>query len=138
MKRKKTKADKKRDRKWYLKNRNRLLIEQKRLYRRWKKLLGPKRFFELNQAYVLKYRYGLTPDEVIQKRKKQKNRCKLCGAILIKFVIDHDHKCCSGRRSCGSCIRGILCVPCNMMLGQLERILKIGLKKVLIYIGRTQ
>lgn len=37
-------------------------------------------------------------------------------------VIDHAHTCCEGRRSCGSCIRGMLCNGCNMALGAVERL----------------
>jgi hypothetical protein len=28
--------------------------------------------------------------------------------------IDHDHACCPGARSCGGCIQGLLCRPCNL------------------------
>lgn len=32
--------------------------------------------------------------------------------------VDHDHACCPERaRSCGECIRGVLCGSCNLMLG---------------------
>lgn len=34
--------------------------------------------------------------------------------------IDHDHQCCNGPGSCGKCIRGILCPPCNQVLGWIE------------------
>lgn len=29
------------------------------------------------------------------------------------FVVDHDHACCPTERSCGSCIRGVICRGCN-------------------------
>ena len=36
--------------------------------------------------------------------------------------IDHDHTCCPGRRSCGKCVRGILCARHNLLIGQFENI----------------
>jgi hypothetical protein len=39
------------------------------------------------------------------------------------LVIDHDHNCCpitkGRRRSCGKCIRGLICHQCNVAAGML-------------------
>lgn len=34
--------------------------------------------------------------------------------------VDHDHACCPGPRSCGRCVRGLLCQRCNVRLAALE------------------
>ncbi len=31
--------------------------------------------------------------------------------------IDHNHACCPGGKTCGKCIRGLLCRRCNTVLG---------------------
>lgn len=48
-------------------------------------------------------------------------------------VIDHDHSCCKKNRSCGKCVRGILCRQCNLVLGILEED-KGKIKNLLNYI----
>lgn len=37
-----------------------------------------------------------------------------------RLAVDHDHSCCPGKKSCGKCIRGLLCSICNRRLGHLE------------------
>jgi len=48
--------------------------------------------------------------------------CDLCSQpVSIKAgVIDHDHDCCPGGRSCGKCVRGYLHSNCNIALGYLN------------------
>jgi hypothetical protein len=40
----------------------------------------------------------------------------------LPIFIDHDHACCLDEKSsCGTCIRGLLCLSCNTTLGLIER-----------------
>lgn len=55
----------------------------------------------------------------------QNGVCAVCGrlpdATKRGFSIDHDHACCpEASKSCGRCIRGILCGPCNRAIGMLR------------------
>jgi hypothetical protein len=59
---------------------------------------------------------------------KQDGHCALCSAtegtgLHIRLHIDHDHKCCNKKSSCGKCLRGLLCWECNHQLGRLEELL---------------
>lgn len=36
------------------------------------------------------------------------------------FVVDHDHSCCPGEKTCGRCVRGLLCSKCNLALGHVS------------------
>lgn len=52
----------------------------------------------------------------------QGGKCKICGRSEDEFArrlhVDHDHNCCPGNRSCGMCVRGLLCPNCNIGLGK--------------------
>lgn len=48
--------------------------------------------------------------------------CDACGESIASEAahhIDHDHSCCLSGKTCGSCIRGILCSGCNTAIGLL-------------------
>lgn len=68
-------------------------------------------------------KYGLTRDDYVNLEKSQNSVCKICGEpekLKRRLSVDHDHSCCSGRESCGKCIRGLLCSRCNKVLGQIN------------------
>ncbi len=49
----------------------------------------------------------------------QEGKCAVCGADDSPLRVDHDHRCCPGKGSCGGCVRGLLCHNCNTSLGLL-------------------
>jgi hypothetical protein len=63
-------------------------------------------------------RYGLTARDWFRMLDKQRGACAICLTPNIeRFHVDHDHDCCPGERSCGECVRGLLCHACNVALG---------------------
>ena len=125
-------AQKRRAHERYEQNKTGILQRQKEAYAAWKASLSPREFFLLNQKYVLMYRYKLTPESYKAMFEAQGSCCKLCRRAVKRYVVDHDHACCPGRQSCGRCVRGILCVPCNAGLGFIE---KMGFEVIERYLG---
>jgi hypothetical protein len=64
-------------------------------------------------------RMSITESQYMTMLFNQNGLCP-CGRELETAHIDHDHKCCSGKRSCGQCVRGLLCNRCNLLLGMVE------------------
>ncbi|WP_415624366.1 endonuclease domain-containing protein [Phytohabitans flavus] len=55
---------------------------------------------------------------------RQSYRCALCPATQARkdrpwLAVDHDHDCCPSARSCGKCVRGLVCSRCNSRLATL-------------------
>lgn len=81
-----------------------------------------------SKAVVLSI-YNVTGERLFKMLAEQGGVCATgCGTPLSLMVprghpeavqIDHDHRCCLVG-SCGQCIRGLLCPPCNQALGWLE------------------
>jgi hypothetical protein len=79
-------------------------------------------FVAYRQRYCRLHHYGMTLMQFNELLKKQGNKCACCGTTtpggtFNQWHVDHDHSCCSGKDSCGKCIRGLLCQACNRALG---------------------
>ena len=67
----------------------------------------------------LKIYYGITPQDYDAMLAAQGGGCAICGRKQYKnqnLCVDHDHSCCPGSKSCGKCVRGLLCHRCNQKI----------------------
>jgi hypothetical protein len=85
---------------------------------------------------------GISLDQFIKMEKDQNNQCYICkrsyepkNGRQRRLSIDHDHSCCPGQKSCGKCVRGLLCISCNHALGQVNDDIKI-LKNMIDYLNK--
>ncbi len=68
-------------------------------------------------------RYKMNQAQFDEMLAAQGGVCLLCGSDDPQgknWQVDHDHSCCEGSRTCGKCIRGLLCAPCNTGLGSFK------------------
>lgn len=79
---------------------------------------------DCQSSVALQKNYGLTAQQRDQMIASQGGVCAICKKLPPKregqggWHVDHDHSCCpTAAKSCGRCVRGILCSPCNRMLG---------------------
>lgn len=63
----------------------------------------------------LRRHYRMTAAEYAEILSRQEGRCAICRKKPgnRRLSVDHDHRCCAGKVSCGSCVRGLLCSSCN-------------------------
>ena len=65
--------------------------------------------------------FGVDRSRYEQMLAAQGGGCAICAGQNPKnrmLAIDHDHSCCPGGRTCGGCVRGLLCDSCNHGLGK--------------------
>jgi hypothetical protein len=78
-----------------------------------------------NRTTTLKSK-GITIEQYNKLFRLQNGCCAICGTnkpgghSKRYFAVDHDHSCCPGKKSCGKCIRGLLCFSCNLGIGFLQ------------------
>jgi hypothetical protein len=89
-----------------------------------------KRCFTCQNEWRISKRYNISIEKYRQMQKDQNYLCALgdhpetkihpATGRVYALSVDHDHKCCPGKSSCGKCIRGLLCQHCNHAIGKLE------------------
>lgn len=71
----------------------------------------------VNWISQIKTTYKVTAQQYMEMLDQQNGGCAICGKTPEKnkkrLGIDHDHMCCPGYKSCGLCIRQLLCDSCN-------------------------
>lgn len=71
-----------------------------------------------SRKWYLKSTYGITVEQYEELFNKNDGKCYICNSSVNYWLhVDHDHSCCPTNKSCGNCIRGLLCYNCNTMLG---------------------
>ncbi len=76
--------------------------------------------------WALRDVYKMTREQYDALLGAQGGVCAICGQPETarknkRLSVDHDHRCCPTSRTCGGCVRGLLCHHCNATLGHIER-----------------
>lgn len=87
--------------------------------------------FDKRRNRWLQNTYKITLEEYNRKLSQQDGVCALCGKEEIaraadgrvrSLAVDHNHLCCPGKKSCGLCVRDLLCQRCNTALAIFDRV----------------
>lgn len=73
------------------------------------------------------YAYGKTAWDYRDTLRAQGGGCAICKRPprrgddkIERFIWDHDHACCDRQKTCGKCVRELLCSRCNLIVGLIE------------------
>ena len=78
---------------------------------------------ERHKAQRLWRQYHITQEQYDAMLEAQNWGCAICGGVNSNgkaLAVDHDHRCGPGKKSCGKCVRGLLCIPCNLAIGRFK------------------
>lgn len=78
---------------------------------------------ECHRHHKLQYHFKLSVEDYNHMLEEQGWGCGICNKPPNgkQLAVDHDHACCDGSRSCGECVRGLLCSGCNRGLYFVEK-----------------
>ena len=83
-------------------------------------------FPDIYRNYEYKKKYKIDLDIYNKVLEEQNGVCYICKGTWSKvLVVDHDHDCCSEEKTCGNCLRALLCGSCNAGLGWFKHDIKI-------------
>lgn len=89
--------------------------------RRW----AQKNRARVRESHLLRT-YGLTQEDYDHMLESQGGVCAICKRTSTRnLAVDHDRSCCSGDKSCGKCVRALLCPRCNTCLGAINDNLEV-------------
>ena len=116
------KCDSRKSREYYNANKDKIKEREKK-YRRLR--------LNWNRYRRVKRKYNLSDFEYDSMIINQESSCAICKKKnIFFFAVDHDHKCCSEKTSCGKCVRGLLCNSCNWGLGNFNDDIDTMLKAI--------
>jgi hypothetical protein len=77
---------------------------------------------DCSRSVLMQWKYDLTQADWDALFASQGGRCAICRSDDpgYRWATDHDHACCPGQKTCGECVRAILCYPCNTAVGIIE------------------
>lgn len=91
---------------------------------------NPEKHRTLARSGNLWNRHRITLERYEEMLAEQGGVCAACGkpetavngrsGRVQALSVDHDHSCCPGKKSCGRCVRGLLCDRCNREVGRYE------------------
>jgi hypothetical protein len=96
------------------------------------RIVSPAAKARWNRAYKMK-RKGLTPEQFQEMLEAQGYACAMCREPFgedQQIFIDHDHACPAGHdpeMGCPECVRGLLCLTCNIALGYIETYFELAM-----------
>lgn len=80
--------------------------------------LYKKQEYVYKRHYMLMTKYKMSLDEF---NERAANGCEICGEFKERSLhVDHNHNCCSGPVTCGTCVRGVICNGCNTAVDKME------------------
>lgn len=81
---------------------------------------------ECTWKWYITRQYNITVEWYQKQLIQQGGVCAICkrpetrvdsSGRIHRLSVDHDHACCADQKSCGKCVRGLICSNCNHALG---------------------